>query len=245
MIAEPQSTPAATPQELIAQALEAIRRYQRGGSRGALLVSDQAASIAQTNPASRAAFQDGLIALLRGELSDAAAEHACRQLGLVGSGACAGILVSCLGKANRVNAACQALDAIRDPAVDAALRGALPGASGAVRLALIDLIGRRRDARGLRALGGLLKTGDEAVLVAVAGAMASIGTRAAAALLRTVLKQSGIRTNPRVLDACLECAERLAPSDKGRNELLGALEALELPPHARDAVKRLRAIKAS
>lgn len=245
MIAEAQSSPAATSQDIIAQALEAIRRYQRGGSRGALLVSDQAASLALTNPASRATFEDGLITLLRGELSDAGAEHACRQLGLVGSGACAGILVRCLANANRVNAACQALDAIRDPAVDAALRGALPAASGTVQLALIDLVGRRRDARGLRALGGLLKTGDEAVRIAVAGALASIGTRAAAALLRNVLKLSGIQTNPRVVDACLACAGRLAPSDKGRHDLLGALEALDLPPHAREAVKRLRGIKAS
>lgn len=229
----------------IAQALEAIRAYKRGGSRGALLASDRAVSIAIKDPKAREALEEGLVSLLAQDLSQEAAEHACRQLGVIGTGAAASRLIALFRKPALLTAVCGALDAIRDTATDSALRGALPKATGLVRGALVDLVGRRRDQRAVPLLIALLRAKEAPLRSAAARALGMIGNGAAARALRQVAMPQERVPGPELIDACLQCAERLPAASRDRRELLAVLSAMPLEARLRDAVRRAGAVKAS
>jgi len=207
----------------VALALRAIQNYQDGGSRGALLVSDDVLSLAVEQPAVRAAFESGLLKLLHGGLAPAAAEHACRQLAVVGTAGAGAALVGLLARSRVGTAAATALDALREPAVDELLRQAFGKMSGAPRLAVIDLLGRRRDRKAVPLLVKALRTAVGLERAAMAAALGNIADRPAAlALRREVLRAEG-KLAVAWLDACLSCLEKLPEGSREQRDLREAL----------------------
>ena len=229
--------------EQVDAVLAAIRRYQPGGSRGALLISDQALSEATADPGFRGALEDGLKKLLSEDLNASAKEHVCRQLGVLGSEACCPVLVGLMHDPSLRTAASQALDAIRGQTVDDALRKALPGSRGQGRLGLIDLLGRRRHPRSVKLLAELMADEDPATAASAMAALGSIGTAPAADALRRTGPIRGRESVALYVDACLVCASRLEAGSRARRLLLAKVRDLDLAPYLAIAVDR--ALKAS
>lgn len=132
---------------------------------------------------------------------------ACKHLVIHGSKASVPELARLLGDEQLASWARIALEAIPDPAADAALREALGSLQGKLLIGVINSLGVRRDARAAEPLAALLK-GDAEVASAAAAALGQIGTDAAAQQLQQALSEA---TGP-VRDAAAEglvlCAER-------------------------------------
>lgn len=122
-----------------------------------------------------------------------------------------------------------ALARIPGPMAGEALRKALNGTSGSVKVGIINSLGQRRDTGAVPALGPLVVSSDAAVAQAAIKALGSIGNRAALSELSAGAgKASGPRKQP-ILEAYLQCAGRLAEGGNSK-DALGAYQRLLAEP---------------
>ncbi|MCX6628242.1 MAG: HEAT repeat domain-containing protein [Candidatus Solibacter sp.] len=142
--------------------------------------------------------------------SPAGKDFVCRQLSLIGTGASVPTMARLLRDASMAEMARYALARIPSPAAGAALRNALPHASGKAQAGIVNAVGERRDALAVPALKNLLGSPDAAVFDAALGALAEIGDSQALATIRGVLgTAAGARREP-VLRAYARCAGAVA-----------------------------------
>ena len=156
-----------------------------------------------------------LLAVLQ---SDAAVEEksaACRELARVATKASVPVLASLLGDEKLSHMARYALEPIRDPAADEALRSALAKVQGRPRLGVIGSLGARRDAKAVEALGELLKDADAETVRAAARALGNIGTPAAAKTLESALVAAANGKQPALYEGLLRAAEALQTVGQG------------------------------
>ena len=92
--------------------------------------------------------------------SEFAKAKACQRLALVGNKNAVPALASLLGDAKLAHYARFGLEAIPDPAVDAALRQALGKLEGNLLIGVINSIGRRKDPKALEALAKIVHGDD-------------------------------------------------------------------------------------
>ena len=120
--------------------------------------------------------EDALIAVLASEAPVKAKADACRLLGLIGTAKAVPALAALLGDERLAHMARYALEPIPDPAVDAALRGALGVLKGRALAGVIGSIGARRDTAATAALGALLGAAEAEVAQAAARSLGMLGT---------------------------------------------------------------------
>lgn len=138
---------------------------------------------------------------------------ACQRLAIVGTKDAIPALVALLADEKLNLYARFALEAIPDPAVDDALREAATRLQGRQRVAVINSIGKRKDAKALDLLQGLMGQADKAAAMAAAHAIGNIGTvEAAAVLTEAIAKDSPVKRC--LADGALACAEGLAAAGK-------------------------------
>jgi len=170
-----------------------------------LMLAGTARMSAQTVPP--AADEDKLIAVIQS--SDATHKEkvdACRGLALIGTKKAIGPLANLLGDEKLSHMARYALETIKDPAVDEALRDAIGKLKGMPLVGVIGSVGVRRDAQAVPLLQGILMQNEaspEALSMAVR-ALGQIGTIEAAEFLKEGLN------HPDVYEALFRCAERFA-----------------------------------
>ncbi|MCP4616598.1 MAG: hypothetical protein GY844_09175, partial [Bradyrhizobium sp.] len=132
-----------------------------------------------------------------------------------------------------------ALEGIRDPSVDDALRDALGKVQGRPRLGVIGSLGARRDAKAVDALAALLDVPHTAG--AAARALGNIGTSAAAKALEGALSDASGSSQTAICEGLLRCAEALAADGQSAasqaiyDRLRGLADA---PPQVRAAALR-------
>ncbi len=138
---------------------------------------------------------------------------ACQRLAVVGTKDAVPALAALLPDEKLNLYARFALEAIPDPAADDALRTAATQLQGRQLVAVINSIGKRKDAQALKLLQGLMGHADKAVVIAAAHAIGNVGTVEAAAILtEAIAKDSPVK---RCLgDGALACAEGLAAAGK-------------------------------
>jgi len=211
---------------MLDQAFEALKTYDWGTDPKVLQPIDDAIVATHTDAAARKALEDRLIAALGTAPSRAAKDAICRALRTVGTAAAVPALAALLPNAELSHMARYALERIPDPAAGAALRVALPGVSGQLKIGIIGSLGvrgadgeavpaggwfsflRRPDRSGtVPVLGALLTDTDAAVARAAACALGDIGTPAAGQALMAAPAAAGIQAA--VADALLACAEQL------------------------------------
>lgn len=208
---------AATGQVSAADLPRALAAYQYGQSRAVLR---EVAGLAQAAPR---ALAPQLAALLETEATLEAKQFACEQLGLIGTAAEVPALARQLGQPDLAWAARSALERIAGDESLAALRAALPAATGASRQGLINSLAARRDAHSVPLLAELLP--------AAADALAAIGTAEALAALQAA--------RPQPTAALLRCALQ-----RGDLAVLEQLSAADQPRAVRTAAftGRVRAL---
>jgi len=217
-----------------------------------------AAALLATTAAHSFAQEAELLAVLRSDATLQEKSAACRQLARIATKEAVPTLAALLGDEKLSHMARYALETIRDPSVDDALRDALGRVQGPPRLGVIGSLGARRDAKAVDALAELLQGTDAAG--AAARALGSIGTPAAADALEDALTNflhgierptgadqrspSGSSNLAAALPLCeglLRCAEALAadgqsaPSQAIYDRLRGLADA---PPQVRAAALR-------
>jgi len=168
-----------------------------------------AAVLLATTAAESFAQEAKLVAVLRS--SEATLEEkatACRLLTRIGTKEAVPALAALLGDEKLSQRARNALEAIRDPSADDALREALGKVQGRLRLGVIASLGVRRDAKAVPALAELLKQPDTAA--AAARALGDIGTPDAAKALTDALPAAPGGAPAPLCDGVLRCAEALA-----------------------------------
>ena len=149
-----------------------------------------------------------LLAVLRSDATLQEKSAACRELARIATKEAVPTLAALLGDEELSHMARYALEAIRDPSVDDALRDALGKVQGRPRLGVIGSLGARRDVKAVGALAGLLKGTDTAG--AAARALGNIGTPAAAKALEDALPDASGGSQTAICEGLLRCAEALA-----------------------------------
>lgn len=149
-----------------------------------------------------------LIAILQSDAAPAEKAIPCKQLAVCGTAACVPALAPLLANPELASWARIALEAIPDPAADAALREAVGRLQGRLLIGTINSIGVRGDAQAVPALVARLADADAGVASAAAVALGKIGSEPAAAALVPMLKTAPAAVRPSVAAGCILCAER-------------------------------------
>jgi len=149
-----------------------------------------------------------LLDVLRSDATLQEKSAACRQLARIATKEAVPTLAALLSDEKLSHMARYALEGIRDPSVDDALRDALGTVKGQPRLGVIGSLGARRDAKAVDALAGLLQDADAAQ--AAARALGNIGTPEAAKALEDALADATGGSQTAICEGLLRCAEALA-----------------------------------
>jgi hypothetical protein len=140
---------------------------------------------------------------------------ACKQLAIHGSADAVPDVAKLLGDERLSSWARIALEAIPDPACDAALREAAGRLQGRLLVGVINSLGVRRDAGAVGMLAGRLADPDPAVASAAAIALGQVGDVAALAALRPTLAATQPAVRDAVAEACVVAAERMRSAGRG------------------------------
>ena len=171
---------------------------------------------AETSPGEAAKEKERqLIAVLKSDAPPQDKAIPCKQLAIYGSKEAVPALAALLSNTELASWARIALEAIPDPAADAALRAAVPNLQGKLLVGVINSIGYRRDPKAAGELAKKLQDADAEVGSAAAVALGRIGNAEAAKVLKSSLPTASDAIRSAVAQGCILCAERFLA--RGRN----------------------------
>lgn len=175
--------------------------------------------------------QRQLIGVLQSDAPKADKAITCKRLAIYGSGEAVPALAPLLADAELASWARIALEAIPDPAADAALREALVKLQGRLLIGAINSIGVRRDAQAVAGLAPRLKDADVEVASAAAAALGRIGDAAATNTLEQALSAAPAALRSAVAEGCILCAEKRLAEGKAQEaaELYDQIRRAEVP----------------
>lgn len=150
-----------------------------------------------------------LIGVLKSDAPPQNKAIACKQLAIYGSKAAVPALAALLPDKSLASWARIGLEAIRDPAADEALRGAMGKLKGKLLIGVINSIGVRRDAKAADRLIQRLEDADAEVASAAAEALGRIGGDKATNALERSLAGAPSAVRSAIAYGCILCAERL------------------------------------
>ena len=229
--------PAAEAAVDIEAVLKAARGWKFGQSREPLVAVARAVAASATDPARRKKMAAALVRSLSGEATGDYRKFACGQLSLIGGDAEVPVLAGLLGDKDLSLAARSALERMGTEASLAAMRAALPKATGTLRVGLIGSLGERRDAASVGAIAGVLGADDAAAVGAAIDALGKIGGPAAADALRKAGATLPADHRPGWAHAMLRCAEGLLAAHRleEAEPIFRELSAPSQPAHIRAA----------
>lgn len=235
------SLPASAPPLPLDAAFTALREYDSGSSRSALLPIDDAVRAALAKPETRPALERRLVAALQQGGSAVAREYLCSKLAWIGSAVSVPALAALLGEKPVVaTAARNALEAIPGPEANRALRAQLPKLAGMPKVGVLQSLGVRRDEESLKVAANLLASPDQSIVSAALATLGEIGSPRSAKALRDCQPKLAAPLRLAWADACLVCAERLLAA--GRREdaraIYGSLARGRHPAHVQLAAQR-------
>jgi HEAT repeat protein len=190
-------------------AFAALLTYDWGTNDQVLLPIEAAIVTSRDRADARQALERRLTAVLRGDAPRAAKSYVCRKLQQIGTADSVPVLSELLGSSELGHAARGALEAIPGAEAVAALRNALPQLDGALRIGVVNSLGRRGDAASVPLLAGYLDADDPALAQAALDALAVIDAREAVTAVLARQDSAPATLRPAVADACLEIANRL------------------------------------
>jgi HEAT repeat protein len=200
--------------EDFSELVKTLKAYDWGQSGAPLLAVDAEIRKVLGHPERMAKVEEALLDVLRSGAATGAKRGVCKSLSLIASDRSVATLAAMLAGAETSDMARYVLERMPAGAADAALREALPKASGRARTGIVNSLGNRRDAQAVMALGALLEDGDEATAQAAAWALGRIGGNAAVLALARHRETARARVRAEVLDAYLVCARRLSAEGK-------------------------------
>ncbi len=166
----------------------------------------------------RAAIEKKLLAALANpQATFAAKQFVCRMLREIGSDACIAPVAALLTDEKLSHMARFALQGNPSPKVDGVLRDALPKVKGALKIGVMDSIGRRADAKTVPALAKLAADSNADIARAAMLALGQIGNADAKAALARIEPAEALRAT--WADARMKCADRAVAAKKPADAL--------------------------
>ena len=163
----------------------------------------------------RQSDEPSLIRVLQSESPKAEKALACKGLAVHGTAQSIPALAPLLSDPELASWARIALEAIPDPAADAALRDAVAKLDDNLLIGVINSIGVRRDPQAVPLLAERLAAENTDVAVAAALSLGRIGDAAAAEALLPQLNSDSAPVRSAAAEGCVRCAEhRLAAGEK-------------------------------
>jgi len=225
----------------LAQALDALKTYDRGSGRAALLPLDGAVAAASMNASpTRQQLEQQLAVILQAGGSAVAREYLCSKLALIGSARSAAALGALLDDPLLATAARNALQALAPTAAAQALRERLPHLQSLAKVGALNSLGHLGDAASTGPLTELLKDGEGEVAAAAAAALGGIGSAQAGEALRDFYPKAPEALRLGTADALLNCAERLLEANQRAEAqaLYQAVARATRAAHVQDAAQR-------
>jgi HEAT repeat protein len=189
--------------------LNSVKTYDWGQSRAALTELSEMIKKAHGNKEELGKIEKALLGVLDSDAKQAGKQYVCRELSIIGTEQSVPTLAKMLAADETSDMARYALERIPGSAVDEALRGALRGSKGNVRIGIINSLGQRRDKGAVGNLTRVLGRPDEAAAMAAAAALGQIGGSEATAALAKAKETASGKLQMVVLDAYLKCADQL------------------------------------
>jgi HEAT repeat protein len=173
-----------------------------------------------------------LIAVLRSDAPESDKAVACKGLAVHGSADAVPDLAKLLGNERLASWARIPLEAIPDPACDAALRAAAAGLAGRPLVGVVNSLGVRRDVGSVELLAARLADADAAVAAAAAISLGLIGGDAAAAALRPAVAAQDPAVRNAAAEACVVCSERMLAAGRAADAaaLCDLVRKADVPP---------------
>jgi len=224
----------------LAQALDALKTYDRGSGRAALLPLDGAVAAASMNASpTRQQLEQQLAVILQAGGSAVAREYLCSKLALIGSARSAAALGALLDDPLLATAARNALQALAPTAAAQALRERLPHLQSLAKVGALNSLGHLGDAASTGPLTELLKDGEGEV-AAAAAALGGIGSAQAGEALLDFYPKAPEALRLGTADALLNCAERLLEANQRAEAqaLYQAVARATRAAHIQDAAQR-------
>ena len=185
-------------------ALKQVPHVEYGDDRAPLDLLDRAAGEAHSDPALRAHLEDCYIAVLEGGSTVAGKDYACRALRLVGTEKSIPALAALLPHPQLTGLARFALEPMPYPAVDAALRDALPRLQPRQQIGVLTSLAARRDAGAVPVIAPLTRHANARLAQAAIIALGKIGTPKAADILLKLLRETDGERRALAAQGCLE-----------------------------------------
>ena len=159
--------------------------------------------------------------------------EACRLLGRVGTRNAVPVLASLLADEKLNHSARYGLETIPDPAVEEALRAALPKLQGRPLVGVIISLGVRKDVKAIGLLSGYLSNADADVAQAAARALGSIGGMESAKAIESALAKTPAENRLAFCEGLFRCAEGLAVQGQKADAqgIYDRLRAMKDAPH--------------
>ncbi len=182
-----------------------------------------------------------LLAVLKSDAGVQEKSDACRKLARVATKDSVPALAALLADEKLSHMARYALESVRDPSVDEALRDALGKVQGSPRLGVIGSLGARRDGKAVEPLGAVVKGSDAAAAQAAARALGCIGTAPAAQALQDALAGAAGATQLAVCEGLFRCAETMSAADQvdAARAIYDRLRGqADMPPQVKSAALR-------
>ncbi|MHB8953659.1 MAG: HEAT repeat domain-containing protein [Pirellulaceae bacterium] len=172
-----------------------------------------------------------LIAVLESDAPPADKAITCKQLAVHGTKNAVPALAKLLPNAELASWSRIALEAIPDPAADAALREAMGQVQGRLLVGVLNSIGVRRDLQAVDGLAQRLTDADPEVASAAAIALGQIGDAAAAKILEQALATAPAAVRSSVAEGCIYSAEQFLAGDNAAEavRLYDLVRAAEVP----------------
>jgi len=207
--------------------LEKARTYDFGQDSQATVALEERILVESKSAASRSLMARQLATeLQRPDAKPGFKQFLCRQLALIGTAAEVPVLAELLADPYFSDMARYALARIDDPAVDGALRAAIPKAQGKTLLGVIDTVGSRRDGDASDLLVQLLNSREPAVQAAATAALGRIASSVAAEALRRRAETLPVPLPDSLADACLVAVENLSKGEIQQADNLALREQL-------------------
>jgi HEAT repeat protein len=220
----------------IEQAVAAVRSFDYDRPRTALAVVEKLIKETYGKSELRERIEKELAKMLASDVSVACKQFICKKLWMIGTDVSVPVLEQALADPDmRVGeAACYALSRHPSPAAGRALRNGLDKASGNARVAVVNLVGDRRDATSAVRLAELANDADELTADAATTALGKIATSEAVGVLSRLHRDAQGKPRAAAAHALLESAQELGVRGKA-TEARAILEQLGTSdiPHIR------------
>jgi HEAT repeat protein len=193
--------------------LSAIVSYERGMDRQPLIAVEALIRASQNHPEQRRYIERRLADLLDGATLEAKS-FICKQLWFIGTAASVPAVAKLLLDESTADMACYAIGQNPSPEASQALRKALNKTGPSVQVRVVNLLGDRRDAESVEAIGELVFGEHKSVAEAAVAALGKIGGGRAMEILAQAKAKGDSDLKFAATDAYLRCAEDLAAAGR-------------------------------